>query len=401
MFEQSLFGPPDLGDGTCLAGFHPAVRAWFEERFPDGPTPPQLEGWRHIAGGADTLIAAPTGSGKTLAGFLVCIDRLYRAAGRGEAVDRPDPGRVRVAAQGPGRRHPAEPGGAAGRDRPGGSRPRVPAAPADRPGAQRRHHGVGARRDAAPPAQLPRHHARVAVPLRDRGAQPGDPGLGDHRDRRRDPRGGTRQAGLAPVADPGAAGAAVRTAPAAGRPVGHPAPDRDRRPPARRRRPRAQRPRRAAGRRDRRRRPPAPHGPRHRAARRRARSRRLGRAARRGARPHRRPRDGPSHHARVRQHPAHGRARRPPARRAARRRRGRGPPRQPVEGPAAAGRDPAAGRRAAGPGRHRVARARDRHRPGRAGLPDRVAPQPGHLPPAGGPVRPQSGWRHRRAACSR
>ena len=36
--------------------------------------------------GRDTLIAAPTGSGKTLAGFLVCIDRLYRAHARGEAV---------------------------------------------------------------------------------------------------------------------------------------------------------------------------------------------------------------------------------------------------------------------------------------------------------------------------
>src|SRR6266513_1723124 len=74
-------------DASVLAGFHPAVRAWFESRFPDGPTAPQGEGWAHIASGADTLIAAPTGSGKTLAGFLVCIDRLYRAAERGEQVE--------------------------------------------------------------------------------------------------------------------------------------------------------------------------------------------------------------------------------------------------------------------------------------------------------------------------
>jgi ATP-dependent Lhr-like helicase len=40
-------------------------------------------GWPEIAAGRDTLIAAPTGSGKTLAGFLVCIDRLYRAFERG------------------------------------------------------------------------------------------------------------------------------------------------------------------------------------------------------------------------------------------------------------------------------------------------------------------------------
>lgn len=73
-------------DKDTLADFHPAVRIWFEERFPDGPTPPQASGWPLIASGADTLIAAPTGSGKTLAAFLVCIDDLYRAAERGEEI---------------------------------------------------------------------------------------------------------------------------------------------------------------------------------------------------------------------------------------------------------------------------------------------------------------------------
>jgi ATP-dependent Lhr-like helicase len=62
-----------------LESFHPAVRAWFERRFPAGPTEPQAGGWREIAAGRHTLIAAPTGSGKTLAAFLVCIDRLYTA----------------------------------------------------------------------------------------------------------------------------------------------------------------------------------------------------------------------------------------------------------------------------------------------------------------------------------
>ena len=62
-----------------LESFHPAVRAWFARRFPDGPTEPQAEGWQEIAAGRHTLIAAPTGSGKTLAAFLVCIDRIYRA----------------------------------------------------------------------------------------------------------------------------------------------------------------------------------------------------------------------------------------------------------------------------------------------------------------------------------
>ena len=84
-------GPHQLTLGTAIArvdGFHPAVGTWFRRRFPEGPTPPQREGWPHIAAGRDTLIAAPTGSGKTLAGFLVCIDRLYRAHERGRA-DRP------------------------------------------------------------------------------------------------------------------------------------------------------------------------------------------------------------------------------------------------------------------------------------------------------------------------
>jgi ATP-dependent helicase Lhr and Lhr-like helicase len=72
---------------------HPAVRAWFARRFPDGPTPSQAGGWPEIAAGRHTLIAAPTGSGKTLAAFLVCIDRLYRAGGE---VDAPAPAGPRV-----------------------------------------------------------------------------------------------------------------------------------------------------------------------------------------------------------------------------------------------------------------------------------------------------------------
>jgi ATP-dependent Lhr-like helicase len=65
---------------------HPAVRGWFERRFPEGPTPAQAQGWPHIAARESTLIAAPTGSGKTLAGFLTAIDELYAAAASGETV---------------------------------------------------------------------------------------------------------------------------------------------------------------------------------------------------------------------------------------------------------------------------------------------------------------------------
>jgi ATP-dependent Lhr-like helicase len=76
--------PAGLG---AVDGLHPAVATWFRRSFPEGPTTPQREGWPHIAAGTNTLIAAPTGSGKTLAGFLVCIDRLYRAHEAGEPIE--------------------------------------------------------------------------------------------------------------------------------------------------------------------------------------------------------------------------------------------------------------------------------------------------------------------------
>ncbi|MBD0280767.1 MAG: DEAD/DEAH box helicase [Thermoleophilaceae bacterium] len=78
----TVSGPP----GT-LERFHPAVRTWFERRFPEGPTEAQGGGWPAIAAGRHALICAPTGSGKTLAGFLAAIDALYRAHEAGEAIE--------------------------------------------------------------------------------------------------------------------------------------------------------------------------------------------------------------------------------------------------------------------------------------------------------------------------
>lgn len=85
--DVSVVDRPSLFDHPGMESFHPAVRAWFGERFPDGPTPPQRAAWPHIAARRDTLVAAPTGSGKTLSAFLVAIDRLYKAHERGEATD--------------------------------------------------------------------------------------------------------------------------------------------------------------------------------------------------------------------------------------------------------------------------------------------------------------------------
>src|ERR1700686_4249237 len=63
----------------ALSGFDPLVVEWFERRF-QSPTEPQILGWPEIRAGGDILISAPTGSGKTLAAFLLCLDRLVRAA---------------------------------------------------------------------------------------------------------------------------------------------------------------------------------------------------------------------------------------------------------------------------------------------------------------------------------
>lgn len=79
--------PTEVEGQRALELFHPAVRTWFERRFAHGPTLAQARGWPAIARGEDTLIAAPTGSGKTLSAFLLCIDRLYRAADRAELAE--------------------------------------------------------------------------------------------------------------------------------------------------------------------------------------------------------------------------------------------------------------------------------------------------------------------------
>ncbi len=62
-----------------LSTFDPIVERWFRDRF-GSPTEPQALGWREIAAGYDSLISAPTGSGKTLAAFLICLNKLVRAA---------------------------------------------------------------------------------------------------------------------------------------------------------------------------------------------------------------------------------------------------------------------------------------------------------------------------------
>src|ERR687886_467977 len=71
---RTILDPP-----KTLERFHPAVRAWFERRFPGGPTEAQTRGRPRDC--------APTGSGKTLAGFLAAIDALYRAHQAGQSIE--------------------------------------------------------------------------------------------------------------------------------------------------------------------------------------------------------------------------------------------------------------------------------------------------------------------------
>ncbi|MBI6947862.1 DEAD/DEAH box helicase [Pseudomonas koreensis] len=60
---------------AALAGFHPAVSAWFSSTFPS-VTAAQARAWPLIRQRRSTLIAAPTGSGKTLTAFLAVLDDL-------------------------------------------------------------------------------------------------------------------------------------------------------------------------------------------------------------------------------------------------------------------------------------------------------------------------------------
>src|SRR5579863_1539381 len=82
----------DMPKAPAPLELHPAIAAWFADRFPEGPTDAQAQAWPLVQSGSDVLVAAPTGSGKTLAGFLMAIDQAYRAHQAGEQVS----GRTRV-----------------------------------------------------------------------------------------------------------------------------------------------------------------------------------------------------------------------------------------------------------------------------------------------------------------
>ena len=70
-----------------LENFHPALQAWFSQRFA-APTAVQQQAWPRIAAGEHVLATAPTGSGKTLTAFLWALHQFATGAWR--------PGQTRV-----------------------------------------------------------------------------------------------------------------------------------------------------------------------------------------------------------------------------------------------------------------------------------------------------------------
>ena len=150
--------------------FHPLVAGWFRQTFAE-PTAIQTQGWRHIAAGADTLIAAPTGSGKTLAAFLWALNDLVERGLGGRLEDRIHVVYVSpLKALGNDIQKNLQAPLAGIRSCRGGRRHRAAGDP--RRGAHRRHAGARARAAGAAPAAHPDHDARVALHPAHRRAQP-------------------------------------------------------------------------------------------------------------------------------------------------------------------------------------------------------------------------------------
>ena len=120
-----------------------------------GRRPAKSLAWPPIAAGENVLLIAPTGTGKTLAAFLAVLDRLFRERRGRDARPRPAL-RLRLAAAEPQLRHRAQPGRAAGGDRPSAGPGRQPD-----PGGRTHRGHLGLRASQAPrrPAARADHHA--------------------------------------------------------------------------------------------------------------------------------------------------------------------------------------------------------------------------------------------------
>ena len=68
-------------------GFKPEITLALEEADYKTPTPIQADAIPILLQGRDLIGVAETGTGKTLSAFLVCIDRLFRAAEHSERFE--------------------------------------------------------------------------------------------------------------------------------------------------------------------------------------------------------------------------------------------------------------------------------------------------------------------------
>ncbi len=361
-----------------FAGFHPIVRQWFTTEVGE-PTSAQLRGWDAIAAGRHTLIAAPTGSGKTLAAFLTAINALLEERQHG-----PLPDEVRILYVSPLKalsadihKNLAEPRAGVHRlaEAAGLPAPGITAAvrTGDTTSSERAamlrtpphilvttpeslyllltsersrqmlrtvrtvivdeiHAVIGTRRGAHLALSLERLVGVADRPLQRIGLS-------------------ATQTPIEEVARFLTAGDAV-------------------------------------GLRHHRRRPPAHDGPGRRAAALHTRRRDVSRGVGGVLRPPDRAHHGASDNVGFREHAAPGGTAGAAPQRTARRRRGDGTSREPVEGEAARRRNPAEVRTAEGARRDRLARARHRHRPRRPRLPDRIAAPDRHAAAARRPVGP-------------
>ena len=86
MERNALGNGLEISSGDALNVLSAPVRAWFNDSFPEGPTPAQQLAWPAIAAAENVLLISPTGTGKTLAAFLAILDQLFRAEAEGRLL---------------------------------------------------------------------------------------------------------------------------------------------------------------------------------------------------------------------------------------------------------------------------------------------------------------------------
>ncbi len=173
------------------------MRVWFERRFPEGPTPPQPGPGPPSPPGPTRWSPRPPARARRSPASSSPSTGSTGPTSAGEDLDRPHPGRLRLAAQGAGRRHRREPRAPAA--------PRSPRSPRELGLARAADRGSAVRTGDTTASAAQRHGAQAADasssprPSRSTCWSPASRGRqalahGRDRHRRRDPRRRPRQA---------------------------------------------------------------------------------------------------------------------------------------------------------------------------------------------------------------